>query len=104
MKVPIKTNHLQGQPFALKSRLGIAFVLAFYGDREEVSEFMQKASHRTRSYYINANGLKGFIAAFSIINDVIKADSNGDLEEVTKYQKVDVQAVVKKLRCIKTNK
>ena len=37
----------------------LAIAFSFSGDSEEVGEFMQKASHKTRSYYVNANGLKG---------------------------------------------
>ena len=42
---------------ALKTRHGIATVFAFYGDNEEVSEFMQAASHSTRAYFMNAKRL-----------------------------------------------
>ena len=48
-------------PFALKTRYGIAIVFAFWDDDEEVKRLMQKASHKTRAYYINANGFNGFI-------------------------------------------
>ena len=38
----------------LQSRMVIALVLSFYGDRDQVGVLMQKLSHRTRAYFVNA--------------------------------------------------
>ena len=38
--VAIRSELRQGLPFSLKTRNGIAIVLSFFGDTEEVSEFM----------------------------------------------------------------
>ena len=67
VKVPIVDDYRKEQPFAMNSRHGIAIVFAFYGDSDQVGEFMQKASNKTRAYYINANGLQGFVVPYSII-------------------------------------
>ena len=48
-------------PFSLQTRLGIATVLSLLGDGDVVGEIMQKASHKTRAYYINIKGLPGFV-------------------------------------------
>ena len=40
MRVAIKNEYLAGQPFKLKSRHGIALLFAFWGDSDEVGEFM----------------------------------------------------------------
>ena len=53
--VTIRNEYRAGNPFALKSRLGIALVFGFMANSEEVSNFMQKASHSTRAYFVNAN-------------------------------------------------
>ena len=55
--VPIVDQYRKEQPFAIKSRLALALVFGFMDDREEVSIFMQKASKKTRSYFVNENGL-----------------------------------------------
>ena len=49
----------------------MATVLSFYGDSEQVGFLMQTASHKTRAYYINANGFSGFVVESAII-DVLK--------------------------------
>ena len=61
VKVPIVDQYRKEQPFALNSRLSIALVFGLMGDSEDVSTFMQKASKKTRSYFVNAIGLKGFL-------------------------------------------
>ena len=66
LKVSIKDKDRKGLPFPLKARLPIAIVLGFMADSWEVSTFMQKASNKTRSYYVNANGLRNFVIGFSL--------------------------------------
>ena len=70
LNVKIKNAHRSGLPFSLKSRNGVAIVFSFYGDSEKVGIFMQKASHKTRAYYVNANGLKGFIVRNALFRDL----------------------------------
>lgn len=59
----------------------MAVVLSFYGDSEKVDEFMQKASHRTRAYHVNANLLKGFLV-LSIITILKRAEARQELDKV----------------------
>ena len=54
----------------------MATLFSFTGDREEVSDFMQKGSHLTRVYFINASGLKGFLVKSAVIDVLKKAVSN----------------------------
>ena len=35
--VPIKDEYLNGQPFSLKSRIGVAIVFSLFGDRNTVA-------------------------------------------------------------------
>ena len=73
IQVSIRDEHRKCQPFALSSRLGMATALSFYGDSEQVGPFMQTASHKTRAYYINANGFSGFVVKSVIIAVLTKA-------------------------------
>ena len=67
-------------------------------DSNEVSIFMQKASKKTRSYFVNANGLNGFLAPISIIKYLKRAHS-----QVTRHVEIDMDAVVKLLDQMQTN-
>ena len=78
------------QPFELKTRHGIALVFAYWGGTVKTGDFMQKASHATRAYYVNANGLKGFVTQPGIIAILKKAEAEGRLDEITKHQEVDL--------------
>ena len=80
-KVAIKSDLLVGMPFTLNTRLGLAKVFSYYGFTEDFAEFMQKACHSTRSYYVNANGLLGFLMPYSIIKDLERTN----LIEFTKH-------------------
>ena len=79
LKVAIVDDFRGGQPFALKTRHGMALVFAFWGDTDEVGEFMQKAGHATRSYFVNANGLKGFLVP-TVIAILKEANRSGELK------------------------
>ena len=69
--VEIKDQYLKELPFCtLKTRRGLAVVFTFFGDREEGGEFMRKASHKTRAYYLNAMKLKGFLKPYPIIKEL----------------------------------
>ena len=65
-------------PFGkISSRNGVANIFSYFGDRDKVSDFMQKGSHLTRIYFINEAGLKGFLvpAIVSILEKAIKENS-----------------------------
>ena len=66
--VGIYSEHLRCIPFGkLQSRHVAAVMLSFFGSNEEVYEILRKASHKTRAYITNANGLKGFLVPFSVL-------------------------------------
>ena len=67
IKVQIKPELLSAIPFSLKTRHGIATVLGFMGDFEAVSDLMQYASHGTRAYWVNAQGLRGFVVKSGVM-------------------------------------
>ena len=102
VKVPL-VDEYRGLPFALKSRIGIALAFAFMADSEEVSNFMQKASKKTRSYYVNANGLRGFLSPISIIKCIKRAMEQNQIKEVTKHQQIDLDALLKSLDQMQSN-
>ena len=62
LKVQIKNKYLESLPFGkLESRYGIAIMLSFYGDNEEVYRLMQIVNHKARAYIVNTEGLKPFL-------------------------------------------
>ena len=71
-------------------------MFSYYGDSSEVANFMQKASNKIRAYYVNANGLNGFVV-ISIVTILRKTDKNSELAEVTKHQELDLQDLLGKL-------
>ena len=72
-------------------------------EKEEVTTFMQKASKKTRSYFVNANGFHGFLIRSSIIECLKRAMEQNKISEVTKHQEIDMDAVFKLLDQIQTN-
>ena len=46
-------------PFANFKAVPVAITLSYYGYREQVYDMMQKCSHKTRAYIVNATGLRG---------------------------------------------
>ena len=87
----------------MKSRIVIAHIFGFMADSEEVSNFMQKASKKTRSYYVNANRLKGFVVPYSITKYLKRAMEQNQISEVTKYQPIDLDALLKSLDQMQSN-
>ena len=96
--VSIKNMYLTELPFQLETRRGLAVVFSFFGDKEEVSEFFQKASHKTRAYFINARGLRGFLEVYSFIGDLLKSMVDEKLLKVIKYQNINMKDLVKVLK------
>ena len=72
-------------------------------DFDKVCTFMQKASKRTRSYYVNANGLRGFVIPCLITKYLKRAKDQNQLEEVTKHQLIDMDALFMLLDKMKSN-
>ena len=60
--VPIKENFKHGQPFhKIPSKYVTAKVLAFFGFRHEVCQILQVVSHQGRAYFVQQEGLSGFL-------------------------------------------
>ena len=95
LKVGLHAQKFKNLPYGnLTSRPAVAIVFTYMGDREEVSDLMQKTSHETRAYFVNADGLKGFLVEYSTVIGVIKkADRVGKLQEVMKHQQVDLEVL-----------
>ena len=87
----------------MKTRNGIAIIFSFWGDSVEVTEFMQETSHQTRSYYINANRLKGFLIPYSMTDNLRRAHISLELQDVTKYQQVDMKALLSLLESMQND-
>ena len=89
---------LHSLPFGkFQTRLGIAKVLGYYGFRPDVYTLMQKLSHQTRAFIINAKGLKGFVVPFNVIEFLENTDDER-FNEVTQHQHVKKKSVIKRLR------
>ena len=56
VNVGIKKAHKKKFPFGqqLQTRVGVAVILSFLGDNETVYYLLQRMSHKTRAYLINA--------------------------------------------------
>ena len=86
----------------MKTRFGIATVFGLFVDNEAVSEFMMKASHKTRAYFVNAKQLRGFVIPFSITEFLKKAQENNQLSKVARHQRIDMDALCKTLDQMKS--
>lgn len=54
---------------------------------------MQNLSHATRAYIVNEDGLPGFLTKITMIQVLEKADKNGDLNFVKKWQVIDLDQI-----------
>ena len=63
---------------------------------------MQRASHKTRAYYIKSNGLSGFLT-LSINTLLRKAEANNDLQQVSKHQVIDMKDILRSLEGMENN-
>ena len=59
-------------------------MFSFYGYSDEVRDLMKTLSHKTRAYYINALGIKGFVK-ISIFEVIRRFDENEAIKKVSKY-------------------
>ena len=57
----------KGLIFGFSARLPLGVMLSFLGYKHNVIPLLQKISHGTRAFIINAEGLKGFIVEFNVI-------------------------------------
>ena len=103
LKVGIKQEHKKNLPLGkLQSRVGSALVLSFFGDNDQVSNLMQTINHKTRAYFQNSAGLKGFL--IKSYASILQQASEEDLKQMLKYQQVSMACVLKKLRDIPNNR
>ena len=54
---------------------------------------MQNLSRATRAYIVNEDGLPGFLTKITMIQVLEKADKNGDLNFVKKWQVIDLDQI-----------
>ena len=94
IKVPIREQILKCLIFGLQARLPIATILSYMGYRHDVIWILQTLSHTTRAYIWNANGLEAFIKPLNIINFFRDSEEQGFLEDIAKWQLVQVSKKV----------
>ena len=71
----------------------MATVLSYFGTSEKVYFLVQKLSHKTRAYFVNADELKGFLV-HGITDILVESERTGKIKEATKYQHVDLPEVL----------
>ena len=87
----------------IQSRLATALIFSYVGNQHQVPGILQKLSHRTRAYIVNADGLKGFLIRLGKVAGIIhNAERMGRLKEVLRWQQVEIKVVKKLLRNQKT--
>ena len=55
---------------------------------------MQRISHGTRAYILNADGLKAFIIQSNPVFELKRTLDRDKLESVTKFHEIDIASVV----------
>ena len=82
--MPIREDLLRVLPFeGIQSRHATAVILSFVGYLHQVPGILQKLSHKTRAYIVNADGLKGFLVKLGKVLQIIKAaEKSGEIDEV----------------------
>ena len=84
--ITLREKDLHDLPFgALKSRLAVATMLSYFGDKDEVHGLMRVMSHKTRAYIKNADGLKGFLITSSITQLLKQLVGSQELEKLSEY-------------------
>ena len=72
------------------------------GYRHDVVPMMQRVSHSTRAYIVNAEGLPSFVIPFDIMKHLKVADKAGQLDHARRVQLIDLDALQSELE-IKLN-
>ena len=80
IKAPIVDELKRGLVLGLQARLPIGSILSFAGYHHQIMPLMQTLSHSTRAYIINADGLRGFVLVFDIMNFLKVEDEASQLE------------------------
>ena len=103
-KVAIKKQYLKAIPFGkLQSRAPVAIMLSFYGFNFQVQNLMQKLSHKTRAYFVNAGGLKGFLVVGTVFAILKNTKARGKLGEITQYHQIEIELVLQQLESMQTD-
>ena len=92
IKVGILQELKNALPF-FKARPPSGIFFGFLGFRHEVVPLLQKISHGTRAYIINADGLHGFVHDLDIAEILRRADKCGLLDEAKKWQEIDFDII-----------
>ena len=96
-QTPLYANH-KNQRFGGIEGIDVVFVvLSYYGDREDVSNLMQKMSHTSRNIFKNSIRAEVCLVRSHVILALQKAIACGKIEELTKYQCIDIDSVMKQL-------
>ena len=67
IRVAIKDELKKKLVFGIQARPPIGIIFKFCGFHHQVMEAMQRLSHGTRAYIVNADGLPGFVPRFEIM-------------------------------------
>ena len=95
MPLAIRADLKKSLPFGrdvLPSRHVVALIMTYYGDSDNVHMLMQLGNNKTRAYFVNENGLKGFIVR-GVIGLLKDLEMTPEWKEVTQYQHVDMQTL-----------
>ena len=93
IKVSIRDELKKNLIFGLEARPPIGIILGLAGYRNQVIPLLQKLSHGTRAFIVNADGLPGFVLPFDIVKHLKDADQTGQLEHARKWQLIDISTV-----------
>ena len=75
------------------AREATALIWTYLGWKHEVCPLMQRLSHSSRAYLINAKGLPGFLVPIDIPKMVTNLHKKGLLVEATKWHEIDLQSL-----------
>ena len=86
-KVTIQDQFSKELPFpTLEARNVVVLIICYFGFIEDVLEFFQKASHKTRAFIISLKGLKNLLTnqpgAIQILREVRE---RGELDSIARY-------------------
>ena len=94
IKVKIREELKSSLIFGLQARPPIAHILAYFGYSYEVMHLMQTLSHATRAFFVNADGLQGFLVQFDLITFLEDAEDKGQLEKAKEWQVLQLETIV----------
>ena len=97
IKVLVKDELKKNLIFGLEARPPIGIILGLAGYNNQVIPLLQKISHGTRAFVVNADGLSGFVLPYDILKHLKEADENGQLEHARQWQIIDISKVERKL-------